>query len=44
MTEKREHCVVCGEEHGIEDLHVLDVKGKQKNVCKQCVMAIKGFA
>lgn len=37
-------CVVCGEEHGLEDIHSLEINGEDKNICKGCVTAIKGLA
>ena len=37
-------CCICGEEHGLDDIEHIDVKGKTKDICKECVTAIKGFA
>jgi len=37
-------CIVCGEEHGFDDIHTIEIKGKNRNICKGCVAAIKGFA
>ena len=36
-------CAVCGEEHGLEDVHHVDVKGQTKVICKECATAIKGL-
>ena len=40
----RHVCLVCGEEHGLDDIHHIKIKGKTKKICKGCVAAIKGFA
>ena len=37
-------CCVCGEEHGLDDINHIEIKGEQKKICKECVAAIKGFA
>jgi hypothetical protein len=37
-------CCVCGEEHGLDDIKHIEVKGETKKICKECVTAIKGFA
>jgi len=37
-------CLVCGEEHGLDDIYHIEIKGKTKKICKGCVTAIKGFA
>jgi len=37
-------CVCCGEEHGMDDIHHIEIKGETKTICKGCVAAIKGFA
>ena len=39
-----EVCCVCGEEHGLDDINHVEIKGKEKKICKQCATAIKGFA
>ena len=36
-------CCVCGEEHGLDDIHHIEIKGKVKDVCKGCATAIKGL-
>jgi hypothetical protein len=36
-------CCVCGEEHGLEDLHNIQVKGKGKKICKGCADIIHGL-
>ncbi|MDG6218937.1 MAG: hypothetical protein QCI00_05815 [Candidatus Thermoplasmatota archaeon] len=41
--EKKETCMICGEEHGPDDVHKVHIKGKPKKICKECVMAIKGL-
>jgi hypothetical protein len=40
----KETCIVCGEEHGLEDMDSIEIKGKDKKICKGCVTAIKGLA
>lgn len=37
-------CCVCGKEHPSPDLKKIKIKGKTKQICKECVTAIKGFA
>jgi hypothetical protein len=37
-------CLVCGEEHGFDDIHIIEIKGKKRKICKGCATAIKGFA
>ena len=37
-------CICCGEEHGLDDVHHITIKGENKTICKQCVTAIKGLA
>ena len=46
MKQKQEiHlCLVCGEEHGLDDIHFIETKGETKKICAQCVTAIKGLA
>jgi hypothetical protein len=41
---KNTTCIVCGEEHGLDDVHEININGKSKKICKECVMAIKGLA
>jgi len=36
-------CLVCGEEHGFDDIHELEIKGKTRKICKGCAAAIKGI-
>jgi hypothetical protein len=36
-------CLVCGEEHGLDDIHELDINGENKKICKGCATAIKGI-
>lgn len=36
-------CIVCGEEHGLDDIHQVNIKGKEKNICKGCITTIKGL-
>ena len=36
-------CCCCGEEHGFDDIHEIEIKGETKKFCKECVTAIKGF-
>jgi hypothetical protein len=44
MTETYMVCCVCGEEHGMDDIHEIEIKGENKKICKGCATAIKGFA
>jgi len=37
-------CLVCGEEHGFDDIHTIEINGETKKICKGCAAAIKGFA
>lgn len=37
-------CIVCGEEHGFDDVHIVNINGKDKKICKGCATAIKGLA
>ena len=37
-------CDVCGKEHGLDDLKDIEIKGKTRKICKECVTAIKGIA
>jgi hypothetical protein len=37
-------CMVCGEEHGLDDIHLVEIKGKMRKICAECVLAIKGLA
>ena len=37
-------CCVCGEEHGLDDIDHIEIKGIPKNICKGCATAIKGLA
>jgi hypothetical protein len=37
-------CCVCGEEHGLGDLHDVEIKGEIKKVCDGCADTIHGFA
>jgi hypothetical protein len=34
---------VCGEEHGLDDIDHVEIKGETKKVCKECATAIKGI-
>ena len=36
-------CILCGEEHGFDDIHTIKIRGKDKKICKGCVTAIKGL-
>jgi hypothetical protein len=41
--EEKHVCIVCGEEHGLEDIHIVKINGKNKKICKGCATAIKGL-
>jgi hypothetical protein len=43
MDDNSHVCLVCGEEHGLDDIHTLEIKGKMKKICKGCAAAIKGI-
>jgi len=36
-------CFCCGEEHGLGDIHEVEIKGETKKICKGCATAIKGL-
>lgn len=36
-------CCVCGEEHGLDHVHKIKVKGKTKNICKECADTVHGL-
>lgn len=36
-------CCICGEEHGLDDINHIEIKGKTKKICKGCATAIKGI-
>jgi len=36
-------CCLCDEEFGIDDLHDVEVKGKTKQICDECVDIIHGL-
>ena len=42
--DKKHVCLVCGEEHGFDDIHIINIKGKPRKICKGCATAIKGLA
>lgn len=37
-------CPICGEEHGLDDIHEFEVNGETKKICKGCATAVKGIA
>ena len=37
-------CIVCGEEHDVDDIYHIEIKGETKRICKGCATAIKGFS
>ena len=41
--ERKQICIVCGEEHGLDDIHTVEIKGKEKKICKGCATAINGL-
>jgi hypothetical protein len=43
MKEKHHVCLVCGEEHGLDDIHNIEIHGENKKICKECAAAIKGI-
>jgi len=36
-------CCCCGEDHGLDDIKEVQLKGKTKKICTECVTAIKGL-
>ena len=36
-------CCVCGEEHGLDDIDHVEIKGETKKICKECATAVKGI-
>jgi len=36
-------CLVCGKEHGLDDIHIIKIKGKEKKICKECATSIIGL-
>lgn len=36
-------CCCCGEEHGLDKIHDVEIKGENKKICKECATSIKGF-
>ena len=43
MEDDTHVCLVCGEEHGLDDIHTIKIKGQNKKICKKCATAIKGI-
>ena len=41
--EEKHICLVCGEEHGLDDIHEFEVHGETKKICKGCATAVKGI-
>jgi hypothetical protein len=41
VKENRYVCCLCGEEHGLEGLHDIYVKGQEKKICKECINIIR---
>jgi hypothetical protein len=37
-------CCCCDEEHDLNNIHKIEIKGKSKKICKECATAIKGLA
>ena len=35
-------CCCCGEEHGLDDMHDVKIKGKNKKICKECAIKLVG--
>lgn len=44
MTTGCATCCVCGEEHGLDEIENIEIKGKEKTICKGCAAEIKGLA
>jgi hypothetical protein len=43
MGDNTHKCLVCGEEHGLDDIHTIEIHGQSKKICKGCASAIKGI-
>jgi len=43
IQDEKHICIVCGEEHGFEDIHIVEIHGEEKKICKGCATAIKGL-
>ena len=43
MLIEKEVCRVCGEEHGLDDIHIVEIKGKKRAICKGCSTVIHGL-
>jgi hypothetical protein len=42
-SEDRFICCLCGEEHGLGDLHDVQIKNETKTICNECVDIIHGL-
>ena len=36
-------CCCCGEEHDLDEVHDVEIKGENKKICQECVTAVKGL-
>lgn len=43
IMEKKHICILCGEEHGLDYIHSVEIKGKDRDICKECATAVKGL-
>lgn len=43
VEEKYDICCVCGEEHGLDAMHRIQVKKREKKICKECTDIIHGL-
>ncbi len=44
MHQEKHTCLVCGEEHGLDEIHFIETKGETRKICAECVLAIKGLS
>jgi len=43
ISEEKHKCLVCGEEHGLDAIHTIEIHGEEKKICTGCATAIKGM-
>ncbi len=36
-------CCICGEEHELDDIKHIEIKGNAKKICTGCATAVKGI-
>jgi len=43
ITKDKFTCPVCGEEHGLDEIHEFEENGETKKICKECATSVKGI-